>query len=260
MKILAINGSYRKNGNTARMIDMVATQMQEIASKKQGNFEFEIVHLGHQDIGFCRGCRVCFDKGEQKCPLQDDLLSIYQKILSADGLILASPVYVNDVSGIMKNWIDRNAFLSHRPAIAGKQAMIITTVGLGPTRHASRTMAEVLTTWGVILVGEQGFKMGARMPKTHAQSLFQDRVMKAATRFYRALEKPAVPSFLSLMTFRIQQGYWWKELPNDSVDVRYWQSQGLTHPQRDYYISHQANKLKISMARLIGTILVPFVT
>ena len=260
MKILAINGSYRKNGNTARMIEMVAAQIREIASENQEDFEFEIVHLGHQNIGFCHGCRVCFDKGEQKCPLQDDLLSIYQKILSADGLILASPVYVNDVSGIMKNWIDRNAFLSHRPALAGKRAMILTTVGLGPTQHASRTMVEALTTWGVILIGQQGFKMGARMPKTKAQSLFQDRAMKAATKFYRALEKPAIPSFLSLMTFRIQQGYWWRGSATNSMDGQYWQSQGWTQPGRDYYVSHQARNSKVALARLVGAILAPFVT
>lgn len=165
MRVLAINSSYRKNGNTARMIEMVAAQMQEILSNKQENFEFEIVHLGHQNIGFCRGCRVCFDVGEQKCPMQDDLLSFHEKMQAADGLILASPVYVNDVNGIMKNWIDRMAFICHRPAFAGKQAFILTTVGLGPTHHAMRTLANALTTWGYTLVGQQGFRMGRGCPK-----------------------------------------------------------------------------------------------
>jgi multimeric flavodoxin WrbA len=57
MKILAVNGSYRVNGNTARMIQLLTARIGEIASKKGEVFEFESVHLGHQNIGFCRGCR-----------------------------------------------------------------------------------------------------------------------------------------------------------------------------------------------------------
>jgi multimeric flavodoxin WrbA len=260
MKILALNGSYRVNGNTARMIQQVANRMGEIASQKGQVLEFEIVHLGHQNIGFCRGCRICFGKGENKCPVQDDLLAIYQKMQDADGLILASPVYVNDVSGIMKNWIDRMAFVCHRPAFAGKRALILTTVGLGPTRHAERTLSDALTTWGCSVVGRNGFKMGALMPKKRADSLFQDRVRKMVIKFYRALEKPVIPSFLSFMTFRIQQGYWWQQSDSDSIDYQYWQSQGWTQTGRDYYVNHQARVIKVTLARLVGAILAPFVT
>jgi multimeric flavodoxin WrbA len=195
MKILAINGSYRKNGNTTRMLEMLSAQMQAAAVRNNHDFSFEIIHLGHQDIGFCRGCRACFNAGERKCPLQDDLLAIHEKIQDADGLVLASPVYVNDVSGIMKNWIDRMAFRCHRPAFAGKSAFIITTVGLGPTSHAERTLSDALTTWGFTVVGREGFKMGARMPKTQAETQFHRRINKAGANFYRALAKPPAPSF-----------------------------------------------------------------
>lgn len=260
MKILAINGSYRKNGNTARMIKMVAARMQTIASQNGEILEFEIVHLGHQNIGFCRGCRICFDKGENKCPVQDDLLSIYEKMQLAEGLILASPVYVNDVSGIMKNWIDRMAFVCHRPAFSGKRAFMLTTVGLGPTRHAERTLSDALTTWGFSVVAQNGFKMGALMPKTQAETHFQDCIRKMVAKFYGALHKPTVPSFLSLMTFRIQQGYWRQQTEVDSLDYQYWQSQGWTQPGQDFYVSHQAGNIKVTLARLVGAMLAPFVT
>ena len=49
---------------------------------------------------------------------------------AADGIIFASPVYVNDVSGIAKTWIDRLAYVCHRPAFAGKCAYLIATVGV----------------------------------------------------------------------------------------------------------------------------------
>ena len=115
MKILTCVGSYRKNGNTARVVGLIEEQLQKVAAHNNEALEIETVYLGHHDIGICRGCRVCFDKGEEQCPLSDDLLAIKSKIKESDGIIIASPVYVNDVNGIVKNWIDRLAHVCHRP-------------------------------------------------------------------------------------------------------------------------------------------------
>ena len=72
--------------------------------------------------------------------------NLFAKMQSADGLIVAIPVYVNDVSGIVKNWIDRLAFVCHRPEFAGKSAFLISTVGLGPTSHALQTLRFALSS------------------------------------------------------------------------------------------------------------------
>ena len=178
MKILTINGSYRKNGNTAQIIKMVAAQLQKYSTNNRDQLNFEIIHLGHRNIQLCRGCRVCFDKGEEKCPLKDDLLSIRAKMQSADGLIVASPVYVNDVSGIVKNWIDRLAFVCHRPEFAGKSALLISTVGLGPTSHAQQTLRFALSSWGYHVVDQESFKMGALMKTDEAEKRFLERTRK----------------------------------------------------------------------------------
>jgi multimeric flavodoxin WrbA len=192
--------------------------MQVIANKNGDYLKVNTLNLGRSELRFCRGCRACFDLGEQHCPLQDDLRTINKRMEAADGLILASPVYVNDVSGIIKNWIDRMAFLCHRPAFTGKPAFTLTTVGLGPTRHAERTLSYALTSWGFTVVGRDGFKMGARMPKLQAETQFQERAKKVAEKFYQAIHSPLVPSFLALMTFRIQQGYWWRQSSDESID------------------------------------------
>ena len=115
MKILALVGSYRKRGNTARIVAMIAEELQKLATTADEILEVETVYLAHQDIGLCRGCRVCFDQGEELCPLRDDLLAIKTRMEEADGFIIASPVYVHDVNGVVKNWIDRLAFVCHRP-------------------------------------------------------------------------------------------------------------------------------------------------
>jgi multimeric flavodoxin WrbA len=262
MKILAINGSYRKKGNTACIIEMISDQMQSQAAATGASLDLEIIHLGHLDIQLCRGCRVCFNQGETMCPLKDDLLTIREKMQAADGLIISTPVYVNDVSGIVKTWLDRLAFLSHRPEFAGKHAYLIATVGQGPSSHALKTMNMALSTWGVSIVGQASFKMGAPMKKEQARAQFQAKTQKIVAQFYRVLakEKTISPSFISLMTFRIQQGAWWRKHQPGTVDYEYWQSQGWMNPLSDYYAPHKTGKAKVTLARLAGAILTPFVT
>jgi hypothetical protein len=90
MKILAIVSSYRVKGNTAGVLKIIEGEMHELAARKNEHLVFETVYLGQQDLQLCRGCRVCFEVGEHKCPLSDDLLAIKSKMKAADGLTLTS--------------------------------------------------------------------------------------------------------------------------------------------------------------------------
>jgi multimeric flavodoxin WrbA len=109
MRILALVSSNRKKGNTARFVQLVAAQVQALAARHNTPFEFETLALGDLDIRPCRGCRVCFDRGEDKCPLKDDIPAIRAKMGAADGLILASPLYVKDVNGVAKTWHEQTS-------------------------------------------------------------------------------------------------------------------------------------------------------
>ncbi|MBN1933857.1 MAG: flavodoxin family protein, partial [Anaerolineae bacterium] len=73
MKILVLIGSYRKKGNTARIVQMVEARMQALVAQHATPLEWETLFLGDMDIRPCRGCRACFDQGEDKCPLKDDI-------------------------------------------------------------------------------------------------------------------------------------------------------------------------------------------
>lgn len=74
---------------------------------------------------------------------------------AADAIILASPVYVDDVSGITKNWIDRLAHVCHRPEFYGKYAYLLSTTGASSTRHTLRTMNAPMY-WGFTIIGRAG--------------------------------------------------------------------------------------------------------
>ena len=262
MRILALNSSYRRNGNTARIVEMMGDHLKVLAAQNGEPLEFEPLNLGHADLQLCRGCRTCFDRGEDKCPLRDDLLMIKAKIDAADAVILAGPVYVNDINGIAKNWMDRLAFVCHRPAFAGKCAYLVATVGDSPTNHALRTMEVGLRTWGFHIVGKAGYKMGALMSEDDARRRYGERTAKAAEVLFRAVAQRRAerPSFLSLMTFKIQQIAWRRVADPTSLDYRYWHEQGWLDARREFYIPHQANRAKVALARLAGSVLARFVT
>jgi multimeric flavodoxin WrbA len=259
---LPLLAATEKKGNTARIVELIQESMQARARVENQPLEFDTLFLGQQEIGFCRGCRVCFDKGEDRCPLQDDLLSIKARMQQVDGVLIATPVYVNDVSGTVKNFIDRLAHVCHRPEFAGKSAYLVATVGVGPASHAFRTLKMAFSSWGNHIAGQSSFKMGALMGAETLISEFDARAKKVGTRFFDAIHrnKASAPSFLSLMTFRIQQGYWWREPDSESVDYAYWVDQGWVNPNRDYYTPYKANRLKVALARMAGAILAPFVT
>ena len=260
MKILALVSSNRKKGNTARIVQMIDAQAQALAALHNTPLEFETLYLGDFGVRPCRGCRACFDRGQDRCPLKDDMPLIRAKMDAADGLILASPVYVNDVNGVAKTWIDRLAYLCHRPGLAGKCAYLIATVGHGPTGHALQTMNIALRTWGYHIVGQAGYKMGPLLPQDELESRFEEKTGKVAATLFQAIyrEQALRPAFLSLMMFKIQQLAWQREAPG-SLDYAFWQGQGWLDPAYTFYIAHHANPVKVALARLVGAVLYRFV-
>jgi multimeric flavodoxin WrbA len=263
MKILILLGSGRKNGNTDQIVDMVVGEMQQEASQCKVSLEVEKVYLIDQDIHPCRGCRICFERGEEKCPLKDELLPLKAKLKAADGVLIASPVYVDDVSGLTKTWIDRMAHVCHRPEFAGKYTYLLVTVGSTPVSHAMRTLQIAFSTWGFRIVGQAGFKTGDYLKRTESQIRFQGKACMVAHRFFIDIytKKALSPTFFSLMMFRIQQIAWGRiKGPQFQYDLGYWQDQGWLDAHREFYIPYHAPQIKVFLARLAGTLIAPFVS
>lgn len=261
MKILLFNSSYRKNGNTAQALDFLEDALAAQAVRDGLSVEMEQVNLAHTNLALCRGCRVCFDRGEEHCPLKDSLLSLRERIHSADALVLASPVYVGDVNAVMKNWIDRMAFVCHRPEMAGKGAFLLLTTGSAPSPHALRTMDVAFRTWGGHTLGKLTLLAGALMQGNEMATTHRAKLEKAAGKIMNGLKRAGAKrtSFLALMIFRIQQGYWRKN-PDDSIDYHYWQEKGWLEKDCLYYLPGQPLGLKVLLARAAGALLGRFVT
>lgn len=102
MKILAINGSSKENGNTAIALQTVLTEL------KHHGIETEMIQLAKHIIRPCQACFSC--GGKNNCSYHDDLFhEIFDKVKQADGIILGSPVYSADISSNLKAFIDRAA-------------------------------------------------------------------------------------------------------------------------------------------------------
>jgi len=107
MKVVAFNGSARKNGNTAILVRQVFAELE-----KEG-IETELVQLAGQTIRGCTACGQCFKKKNQRCVVDNDIANeCIEKMVKADGIILASPTYFANVSTEMKALIDRAGFVA----------------------------------------------------------------------------------------------------------------------------------------------------
>lgn len=260
MKILVINGSNRRHGNTDQITSLVIEHLERQAKEKDFCLDVERVYLGRLNLQFCRGCRICYDRGEDHCPVGDEILALKARMLAADGLILASPVYVDDVSALVKNMIDRLCHLCHRPQFAGKAAYLIATTGSSRTGRTLDTMKMALRTWGYAIAGQSGFKMGELMKPAETRSRFDRPTAAAAQKLLAALDPHRLqnPSFFALMVFKIQQTAWKTKGIPGTVDYRYWEEQGWFERGATYYISHRAGRVKLALARAAGRIIGKF--
>ena len=100
MKVIGINGSARKDGNTAIIIGRVFDEL------KNYGIETELIQLADSEIQPCRGCFAC--KGRGNCVFtKDGFTEVFRRMVEADGIILGSPVYSADVSAKMKALLER---------------------------------------------------------------------------------------------------------------------------------------------------------
>lgn len=102
MKVVAINGSPRKHGNTFTLLNIVLAELEAEGIKT------ELVQLGGEKVQGCTACYKCFKKKNRKCVIKKDIINdCIEKMVEADGIILGSPTYFANVTTELKALIDR---------------------------------------------------------------------------------------------------------------------------------------------------------
>ncbi len=120
-KVVAVIGSPRRRGNTATLVDAALEELE------RGGCDCARIVLADRRIEFCSGHVFC---GERACPHDDDMAGILEQVYAADGLLLATPIYYENVSGQMKTFMDRNATrYYHEEWLAPKVVGLIAVAG-----------------------------------------------------------------------------------------------------------------------------------
>lgn len=130
---LYINGSNRR-GNCYEII-------QDLKDEND-----KVILLADKDIKYCLGCSKCAQGLEKYCVLQDDMKEIYESIAKADKIILVSPVYMNHITGLLKNVIDRwNPYSSHPELLKNKKIYLIVVGQM--SEEENQEIAESIKTY-----------------------------------------------------------------------------------------------------------------
>jgi multimeric flavodoxin WrbA len=157
MKVVAFNGSARKDGNTAVMIRHIFAELE-----KEG-IATELVQLAGQKLPGCSACWQCFEKKGRRCYQRGDAMNEHlEKMLAADGIIFGSPVYFADVSAEMKALIDRAGLVAmgNDFMFARKVGAAVVAVRRGGEIHAFDTINHFFLINQMIVPGSCYWNMG----------------------------------------------------------------------------------------------------
>lgn len=130
-KVLILSGSPRKNGNS----DMLCDEFMKGAKEK--GHKVEKIRVAEKNIGYCRGCYGCKQNGQ--CVIKDDMGEVLQKMIDAEVIVLASPVYFYSIDAQLKALIDRT--VARWLEVKNKEFYYIMTAADGEKESLETTLA-----------------------------------------------------------------------------------------------------------------------
>jgi len=167
MKVVAFNGSARKDGNTAVLIRHV---FQELETE---GIETELVQLSGSRIHGCIACMKCFENKDQRCSVKDDIVNdCIEKMLDAEGIILGSPTYFANVSTEMKALIDRAGMVSRANGdmLARKVGAAVVAVRRAGAIHVFNSINHFFFIGQMIVPGSSYWNLGMGRQKGEVES------------------------------------------------------------------------------------------
>lgn len=186
LKVVGIVGSPRENGNTEFM---VKTALDEVS---RHGIETEMITLHDKKINYCTGCDAC--KSTNKCVINDDMQELTIKIKDADGIIMSSPVYFGDMTGLAKNFIDRLRPLRNVHAFKYTVCGAISTGGFrnGGQESTIASIHDFFLIQGGIVVGDNrptAHYGGTGVGNTEEDEVAKTTCINLATRMVDVIQK-----------------------------------------------------------------------
>jgi multimeric flavodoxin WrbA len=162
MKVIAFNGSARKDSNTAIVLRVALEEL-----NKQG-IETELYQLAGKQIHGCIACYKCMENKDRRCAVKKDVANeCIEKMLASDGIILGSPTYFADVTTEMKALIDRAGLVSRANGdmLKRKVGAAVVVARRGGSIHAFDTMNHFFLIGQMMIVGSNYWNMGFGLNK-----------------------------------------------------------------------------------------------
>lgn len=147
-KIVAIVGSPKRKSVTEGVIEAL---IRNIKVNSNEEIEDSIIPLANYNVRNCRGCTSCFQRADS-CVINDDIRWIENEILSADMIILASPVYGHAITGLMKTFIDRISYWMHLMRLIGKYGVVVSVSDSNGNIYVDEYLTKILEFMGVSVV------------------------------------------------------------------------------------------------------------
>lgn len=197
MKILAIIGSPRK-GDTYAAVQRFERQLRD-----HTDVEMEYLMLSQVKLPDCLGCHNCIKKGREACWQAQAVRALQEKMTQADAVILASPVYNQAPTAILKRFLDYFTFLWHRPELFGIKFFGISSGG-GMFAGVFKPLKDNVLSWGGTWLGSLGVPHYEALTPKYRQKADAD-LARAARRFLAAVARKELPrpDFGALMRFRV---------------------------------------------------------
>lgn len=245
-KLLVIVGSPRK-GETYHAIEKF-----EATLKKYAEVEVEYIMLSKIGLLDCTGCHNCIMKGHTLCRESAKVQELVDKMKSADAVVLASPVYNQHVTALMKKFLDYLSYLWHRPEMFGVNFLGISSGG-GRFGEVFKFLKSNVQSWGGTWIGSLGVPHYEDLTPKYKAKSDQDFEKKAQL-LLTAMERKALPAptFMQLMMFNV-----WKmnaRACKSSIpaDYDYWKNKELF--DKPYYYKTRIGIFKRLSVKLINAI------
>jgi multimeric flavodoxin WrbA len=166
MKVVGVNGSSRKGGNTAQLIEAVFVPLRD------AGIECELIELAGKDIRGCTACRRCFETQDRTCHgRKDDVLAMMPTVYEADAIILGSPTYFADATPEIKAFMDRVGYvaLANGGLLTRKVGAAVVAVRRGGGIHVFDTLNHLFGISQMITVGSTYWNLGYGREKGEVQ-------------------------------------------------------------------------------------------
>jgi len=253
MKIAVLMGSPRKKDSYS-----ICKEIEKQLSLYGDKFEYDYIFLNEHNISNCKGCSLCFQKSESVCPCRgDDLNSIKERLFSADGVIMASPVYAYQITGQLKCFIDRMSYLFHRQEMVGIPTLIVVTTDGGGSKQVYKYLKMITSGWGMDIVGDIQIISPLYFENRNQQGAFgydknyykrnNEKLMRISSKFLERLKSTdrKTPTIYDIFMFNCLRS----KTYISEADYNYWEKKGWLN--KNYFYDVKLNFVKLLFGRFL---------